>query len=446
MTYKDLLLGPLYFIIVLFIANLFKNKLAKTELEKIFYTRALLFKLFGATFFALIYEFYYGGGDTMGFYAWSSKFVDYLLSEPSSALEFLFTNNEDAFYKFKYSHYVSKYGYILKYNTRELFFIKISSIINIFALNSYLSTSYLFALFSFFGNWVLYKVFISYYPKIKTHLAWATLFVPSVVFWGTGILKDTLTFGAIGVLVYAIHNIFINKNKVFRNLILLFSSIYLIMFLKAYIFIAFLPAGIIWVFNEKKSNIKSKALQAILTPFFIIMIGLTLTGLIFIIGDSAGRFSVSSLEQTTKDFQGWHKIASENGSGYEINSTGTSLSALITAFPESVIVTYFRPFLWEAKSIVVMIGALESLIFLWFFLKVFLFKGKVFLFIQAIFSKPLLQMCLVFILFFGFVVGFTSFNFGALARYKIPSMPFFAAFLVMVSYEIDVLRGKTKQT
>ena len=65
---------------------------------------------------------------------------------------------------------------------------------------------------------------------------------------------------------------------------------------------------------------------------------------------------------------------------------------------------------------------------------------------RAIFSKPVIQMCLIFALLFGFVVGFTSFNFGALARYKIPSMPFFAAFLVMVSYQIDVLNGKIKET
>ena len=54
-------------------------------------------------------------------------------------------------------------------------------------------------------------------------------------------------------------------------------------------------------------------------------------------------------------------------------------------------------------------------------------------------------MCIIFALFFGFVVGFTSFNFGALGRYKIPSMPFFVSFLVMVSYQIDVLDGKIKE-
>ena len=444
MSYKDALLGPLFLLLVFFIASMLKNRLCKTELEKKIYTRALLLKLFGATFFALIYEFYYRGGDTMGFYAWAENFFTYLTTDTFAALEFLFTDNAASFYKFKYNNYASSYGYLLKYMTREHTFIKMTSVINIFALNSYLSTTYLFTLFSFIGNWLLFRVFIDYFPQIKKNLAWAVLYIPSVAFWGSGILKDTITFGALGFLVFTVYKVFIKRNKIVRNVFFMLLSVYLIMILKAYIFIAFLPAGIFWVFNSHKEKIKSSFLKAILTPFFIILMGATLAGLIFIVGENAGRFSMSQLEQTTKDFQGWHQVASENGSGYIIHNTGTSISSLISAFPESVNVTYFRPYLWESGSIVVFIGAVESLVIFLYFLKIFFFKGRIFRFIKAINSNAIIQMCLIFALFFGFVVGFTSFNFGALARYKIPSMPFFVAFLVMTSYQIDVLSGKIK--
>lgn len=446
MTLADILIGPLYFGIVFFLAKMFEKRLAIGAEEKKFYIRAFMLKMFGVTAFAFIYEFYYGGGDTMGFYTWSQKFISYLLNDFDSAISFLFTESTEAFYKLKYNYGSSRYGYILKYGSRETTFIKMSSVINILSMNTYLSASYMFAFISFIGNWLLYKVFIAYYPKIKKTLAFAVLFVPSVAFWGTGILKDTLTFAALCIMVYALHQAFIVGNKKVRNFALIIFCAYIIMILKAYIVIAFLPAGVIWVFNEKKSKIKSDALRAVLTPFFILMMFGTLAGLVLIVGESAGRFSISNLEQTTKDFQGWHQVASENGSGYVIHSTGTSIASLITAFPESVNVTYFRPYLWESRSAVVLMGAVESLFLFLFFLKIFLYKGKIFLFMRAIFSKPVIQMCLIFALLFGFVVGFTSFNFGALARYKIPSMPIFAAFLVMVSYQIDVLNGKIKET
>lgn len=444
MSLKDIFLGPLFFVIVWLIANALKNRLAKTELEKKIYTRALLIKLLGVTFFALIYQFYYGGGDSMGFYAWAEKFPLFLFDEPVAALKFLFTQSEEAFYQFKFGYYDNSYGYILKYGSRETTLIKMTAILNLLAFHSYLSTAYLFALISFLGNWSLYRVFIHYFPTIKKELAWATLYIPSVAFWGTSILKDTLTFAAIGFLVYAVWKVFLQKENLLRNIFLMLLSIYIIMLLKAYIFLAFLPAGVIWVFNEKKAQIKSKALQFILTPFFIVLIAGTLGGLLAVVGDSAGRFSIDNLEKTTKDFQSWHTVASDGGSGYTLKNTSFTPMGLLFAIPESINVTYFRPYLWEGSSIVVLFGALESLAIFLFFLYVFFVKGKVFLFFHAIFSKPIIQMCLIYALFFGFVVGYTSFNFGALARYKIPSMPFFVAMLFMIAHQIDVLLGKKR--
>jgi hypothetical protein len=47
---------------------------------------------------------------------------------------------------------------------------------------------------------------------------------------------------------------------------------------------------------------------------------------------------------------------------------------------------------------------------------------------------------LVFSVIFAFAVGFTSFNFGALARYKIPFMPFYfiALFILADAQKKDI--------
>ena len=41
---------------------------------------------------------------------------------------------------------------------------------------------------------------------------------------------------------------------------------------------------------------------------------------------------------------------------------------------------------------------------------------------------------LSFSLLYGFVAGFTSYNFGALDRYKIPALPMYMITLVLVNY------------
>jgi hypothetical protein len=44
---------------------------------------------------------------------------------------------------------------------------------------------------------------------------------------------------------------------------------------------------------------------------------------------------------------------------------------------------------------------------------------------------------LSFSLLYGFVAGFTSYNFGALDRYKIPALPFFMITLILVNFYKD---------
>jgi hypothetical protein len=48
--------------------------------------------------------------------------------------------------------------------------------------------------------------------------------------------------------------------------------------------------------------------------------------------------------------------------------------------------------------------------------------------------NPEVFFALLFSIIFAFAVGFTSFNFGALVRYKIPCIPFFVMALYMLRH------------
>jgi hypothetical protein len=52
-----------------------------------------------------------------------------------------------------------------------------------------------------------------------------------------------------------------------------------------------------------------------------------------------------------------------------------------------------------------------------------------------IFGNAEMQLCLIFTLIFGFAVGFTAYNFGALVRFKIPMLPFFGIGLSLLWYK-----------
>ena len=51
-------------------------------------------------------------------------------------------------------------------------------------------------------------------------------------------------------------------------------------------------------------------------------------------------------------------------------------------------------------------------------------------------------MCLTFAFILGFAVCFTSYNFGALVRYKVPAMIFFACMLSIINSEFKLAKEK----
>lgn len=436
MGFSDIFLGPLYLILVFLIASRLKSRLVLDEYDSEMYNKILAYKIFGVTFFAFIYQFYYEGGDTYGFYSWTRHLVSYFFSDTSHAIKFIFTDDSFEFAKFKYSNFGSNYSYLLKEGTRELFFIKIMFFVNILGFNSYLAISYILTLGVFTANWLLYKTFALRFPEAKNSLVWSVLLIPSVAFWGGGVLKDTIAFIGICFVVYCFDQIFMQKKKRIRNIIFFIIFTYLIVAIRGFVVLSLLPALVVWLFSTFKENISGGFMKFVSTPF-LILISL---GIVFVllqaVGGELDRFSINELDTTIKDFQGWHEVASADGSGYSLHTSGSGPLQMLTALPAAVNVTFFRPYLWEVSGAVVLLSALEALFFFLYFLKVFLFEGKIFGFFKVIMNDPLVQLCLVFSILYGFSVGFTSYNFGALSRYKIPAMPFFASMLVLISYRL----------
>ena len=92
--------------------------------------------------------------------------------------------------------------------------------------------------------------------------------------------------------------------------------------------------------------------------------------------------------------------------------------------PKAINVSLFRPYIWEAKKPILIPAAIEGLISLFFTIRL-LYKAGFTRITKLVLSNPEVQFCLVYSIIFAFSVGFTSYNFGALARYKIPMMPFY---------------------
>jgi hypothetical protein len=437
----DIMLMPLFLVLIYFIGSRARARYAGNEVLYRYFGQAMWVKVFCAMAFCLVYMYYYNGGDTMAYYHWANQWSKYLFSNPVGAIEFIIEDDRMIFWNFVYNSNWNNCLYIMKYGSSEVFFVKIVSIVNLIGANSMLCTSMLFGYFSFLGIWRLYLVFYDMYPKLHKSLARVILFIPSVVFWGSGIMKDTLTLTCLCWLVYCLYFGILKRRNLVSNLITGFICAYIISVVKGYILLAFIPAAGYWIFSSYKDKIQSSFLRAAAAPLFLILgIGGSVVAL-SAVGSSLGKYSVDNLEKTALGYQTWHTTASEHGSGYSLGAVGDfSVGGMLTKFPLAINVTLFRPYPWEASSPFMFLAAIESLIMFFFTLNI-LWRTKLVRLPGTLLTDTNIVFCLTFAAILGFAVGFTSYNFGALVRYKIPVMPFYGVALILID---NVLKGGRK--
>ncbi len=431
MTFADFIIAPIYFVVLLLFASYYQRKKVKESPEYRWFSKGLLVKMLGAIGFALVYQYYYGGGDTFGYFYGGKSYLAFFAASPGHAWSFLWEAPHGRHY-FEFLSYARPgYQYIYR-GPAELLITKITSFVNLLSFNTYAGSSLLFAFFSYSGVWALYRTFTSIFKGIDKELAIAVLFLPSVFFWGSGILKDTVSLGALGWLVRGIWLLFIKRQSFFKALFMISLSSILIIGIKPYIILAFIPAALLWIGNQYRNLMPSKFLRMAMIPFFMLIISYSGYRLISGIGDELGKYSVNNLENAAEGFQSWHQVASEGGSGYTLGAdVDMSPAGMLRLFPKALSIALFRPFPWEAGSVVILASALENFAILLLTLLVF-FKTGPLRTLQKIWSHPFLFSCFIFSIIFGFAVGFTSYNFGALVRYKIPMMPFYVGMLMVL--------------
>ncbi len=423
----DVFLTPLYLLLIYMLAYVIRPWVSDAHTRK-YFLPGLSVKIVGALGVGLVYQFYYGGGDTFNYYHDVGFVWKAFQESPLSALKLIFGENRYLPDTFEYASQMWFFRDSHSYGV-----VRFAGFFSLLSFNVYGVIACMFAVLSFSGLWVLYLTFYKLYPYLHKHLAWAVLFIPSVFFWGSGLLKDTLTLAAVGWATYAVYKIFFRREWVLLFSIVLLLSCWLIYSIKIYILLCFLPAAILWVFLSRVGKIRSFALKAMVTPLvLIIAAGLGYMAIIQV-GEDSGRYNINNISHTAEATARWLTYVSEQqgGSLYTLGDYDYSPMGMLRKTPLAINVTLFRPYLWEVKNPVMLLSSLESLVLLVFTLYVFYKRGVKNTF-KNIAGNPFLVFCLLFSLSFAFAIGIATYNFGSLVRYKIPMLPFYVAALVVL--------------
>ncbi|NEN23412.1 hypothetical protein G3O08_07855 [Cryomorpha ignava] len=438
MSFLDILLIILYLPLCLFIGKQIKNKHRNNPLYQKWFMKGLWAKLLGGLAFALVYTFYYEyGGDTRSYFRDSGKLVEALFISPAIYWDVMQHSFENIS-----AEALDVLRRMLFHDPREYYVVNFVSIFNFLGFGSYFSMTLLVALFTYWGVWHFFLLLVEKFPKIEKQMAFAVLFIPSVFFWGSGISKDSLILCAVGLILYHVNQIASGKFWQFGSLLIIGGASYFMFVVKAYVLISLLPAIILWRTLHLRDKIKNSYIRAAILPLVGAVSIFAMVYTLNFMAQYNKTYSMDSFVDTAQSMQGWHYVEGENsgdnhgrGSSYTLGAYDeNSWQGMLKIFPAAVNVTFFRPYIWEVKNAGMLAQAFESLVFLLFTLFAVLKTGPIKVY-RYISNDSFLLMCVVFAIFFGFAVGFSSYNFGALSRYKIPAVPFFIAALFIIRHK-----------
>jgi hypothetical protein len=423
---RDLIVTPVIILMVYAVAYLVRSRFTDS-ITRVYFIPALTVKIVGAIALGLIYQFYYQGGDTYNYHTHGSRHIWEAFTEsPAKGLQLLLNTGGNYSDVYKYASKILFYS-----DPQSYTIVKIAAYFDLITFSTYSSTAILFALVSFIGMWMFFLTFYEQYPHLHRWLAIASFFIPSVFFWGSGLLKDTITMGCLGIATYQCYRILIQKKFGVRHIVLLAISLYAMYTIKIYILLTFLPAAIVWIFLANLSAINSPVLKIMMAPFMVTAAVVLGYFAMLKAGEDSAKYSLSNVAKTAQitAYDIRYYTGRDAGSGYSLGELDGTIGSMVRLAPQAINVSLFRPYVWEVKNPLMLLSALESMallllcVYIIFKKNVQLFKG---------FSNPNVLFCLIFSITFAFAVGVSTFNFGTLVRYKIPLLPFFLVALILL--------------
>jgi len=358
-----------------------------------------------------MYYGYYHTGDTISFFEKSVYISDIFWHNPVKYLKVVFLNSYDQAFLFAMHDQA--------YNIpRTIFFAKILSVLNLITNNNYWLNSIYLSLFSFAASWKLVYELQKLNLGNSTAVVVSFLFVPSVVFWSSGVLKESMVLGSIYFLLALAIELSQNdiKNKHFKILCLAIH-LALLFHLKYYLFALILPIVLSCILFLK---IKRYKLWVRSMAYFVAL-GLLVWLFTHI-------YYTLSFEYFMHELVAYHDqmwIYSIHETQKEFISISYSYSlvenpySFVSAVPSATFYGLFSPLPFQAHYPIQLFAATENILLIiltaWS-LSVFLFKPKIHI---------LKLNVLLYIFICAFIFGITTPNWGTLSRYKIVYLPFF---------------------
>jgi hypothetical protein len=445
--------------------------------------------IFGLVFMA-VYSYnsrYQGHADTFSYFEDGKAIYRALFERPLDYIKILLGSDDPSLliYLKHTGNWFKTYNQGIYNESRTI--IRFNAIACIFSFGNYLVHIVFICFLSLIGLTGMLKTFLPFFPNKKKELIAIVLFIPSVLFWGSGVLKEGLILFYMGGMFYYWNKLLQEKVTAGKWLLCLFFA-GLLCLTKAYILLLLIPPLIAhsWVLKtgNKKAALKYFVVLSVLVliaglqkkidiPFQLMdkqrqniflssggsFLGLPETNKfvyispeiahrIVLLPDKPGYCKIvggvpyiswyfeeytdsSYIQHSTDTTTYWIYFNLErSGSKIDAPFLYPTYASLVSNAPLSFVTVALRPWIFESQNPLMLMSAIENCLVLLFLFLCVCFPSK------KIQPASILYLCLCFTASLFILIGLTTPILGAAVRYKIPALPFFLiAFLLILDKE-----------
>ncbi|MGD0710768.1 MAG: hypothetical protein ABR968_06260 [Bacteroidales bacterium] len=418
MEYLLTLLYTLVFIVILWKIPFFRAEGLSRKTTSIIF----IIKILAGIAMSLIYIYYYTDRRTADIFKYfddSKVMYDALYKKPLDFFSMMTgIGNNSAYFDAHYYKVMNNWYRVYESNiyNESHTIIRFNALIRIFSFGYYNVHTVFICFLSLTGLVALYKIAISFILNKSKELIFGIFLLPSVIFWGSGVMKEGLLFFGLGMLVY--HFIKLLEKFNLKSLLWIMFSVALIYFTKFYVLAIIIPVMIAYLWVNKTNN------KYILLKYITVFVLYIIAGLL-IKRISPAFDAIDILVTKQRDFIGLARSLN-SGSLINIPVLTPDIWSFIKHAPQAFFITMFRPFIMESNSILTLMAALENFIIL------IVLALAIIFFSRRQINFNIFYACLFGVICMFILTGLITPVMGAMVRYKVPALPFLMVLLIMM--------------
>ncbi len=389
-----------------------------------FYWPALILKMVAGMGVGVLYFYYYGGGDTTVYWRDSTVISDNLRAEPIRTIAVMLNSDwagDDTI------------PGIVYHTDRAIFFVKILGVIALLCGNNYWMMSAVLSFISFLAAWYLFRTITERLPASRISAAVAFLFFPPIVFWSSGLIKESLGLASVYFLAGIFLRITSHKKLNAGEWLLAILFLWIGWRLKYYWLAVFLLTTIsvvIVVSLQRKYRKLSTLTMPLLISVVIVLSAITTLvhpnfypdRLLPMIWENNNAFMEHSAPEHAMRYHGF----------------SSDFIAMLINSPTALVGGFFRPFIWETFNLVSFAAGIANLLMLVTVLSALPGLKRLSSSQNSLLVIATLFYCVVLAIF----LALSTPNFGTLDRYRVGFSPFL---LFLALFENPFLKKLTSK-